>query len=216
MHLEHLDEYLNASHVQTFLLFSFFLTMDVVELTSKLAVELTLPEDSSPIQIINKGLRKLGVRQGDLTPDSAEAVNFVDWQGQIQRGDHLIARDADGVIEHHGIFLGRLDAITKVADFWGEDKESARIRIRPLFHFVSGKAQLLVVRYNWDEKDTAWRDLSAELAIALAKEGHPQPLYNFLSHNCDHFATFCRTFRYVTKRATVSFHRLPMPHRSMK
>ena len=111
-----------ASHVQTFLLISFFLTMDVLELTRKLALELKLPEDSSPIQIIKKGLRKLGVQQGDLTPDSAEAVNFVDWQGQIQRGDHLIAREADGVIEHHGIFLGRLDAVTKWQIFGAKTK----------------------------------------------------------------------------------------------
>ena len=163
-----------------------------------IAASLGLSTDVAPLQIANEALILLGVKQGDLTPVSAFDVNLADWHGHIQRGDHIIVRDnSHDPIEHHAIFCGRQGdgGPTMIADMWGENKETARIRLRPFGDLLKGRSQLLVVRYDADKSSPIWREFSCAFAVDWAKFDGDRELYSVLNNNCDHFATFCRTFR---------------------
>ena len=112
-----------------------------------IAASLGLSSDAAPLQIANEALILLGVKQGNLTPVSAFDVGLADWHGHLRRGDHIIVRDnSRDPIEHHAIFCGRRgdSGPIMIADMWGEDKESARIRLRPFGDLLKGRSQLLV------------------------------------------------------------------------
>ena len=183
-----------------------------------LADILLVTRDSDPMTIVNEALTLLGIEQGDLTPATAGEVDMVDFADVLRPGDHVVVRERDYPVEHHAIYLGRSSDTgnrTSVADLWGSDQENAVIRIRPMSHFLAGRTQLLVVHYSFDARTDRFRTLTYALARAMAAN-RVLGLYNIVGYNCQHFATFCRTFRYdpntlsssTDKLRTVSFERL--------
>jgi hypothetical protein len=156
---------------------------------------LQLPANSEPMVIINKALTTIGVTSADLTPSNARVLDIVNNISTLIPGDQIMVREANQVTGHQAIFVGKVGGRISVVDMWGPDKASARIAVRPLKAFLTGKAQLLVFEYKSDSKE--FRTLTKELALAFAAEADPKLLYNALSNNCEHFATLCRTFRYA-------------------
>ena len=184
-----------------------------------------LPEDSSPIQVADEALRMMGLRQGDLTPQNADIVDLAEWQDILERGDHIITRSHPAaIIEHHAIFLGRIriaDGSSRwsMVDMSGDDKENATIAVRPMSVLLKGVDQLLVIRYTWDA-DPVWKALTAKfsetLAASLTDRTVPRQMYNLIGNNCQHFATFCRTFRCVTSdhaHLKSALNAVPLPSR---
>lgn len=163
---------------------------------SAFAKALRLPSDSEPFVIINKALSKLGLTRADLTPTNAEELDLIDGPPTLVPGDQIMVRTAKFITGHQVIFVGKIKGVTSVVDFWGPDKASAKIAIRPMSTLMKGRDQLLVFRYKCDESSNVWRELTKELALSFASNANPCLLYDALSNNCETFASFCRTFRY--------------------
>ena len=165
------------------------------ELTASFVEALQLPSDAAPMVIINSALSKAGISRADLTPKNAVELDLIDGPPTLVGGDQIMVRAANESTGHQAMFVEKVEGVTSIVDMWGQDKASARIAIRPMSALMSGKNQLLVFRYKCDETSDEYRKLSKDLALALAANANPGLIYNALSNNCEHFASFCRTFR---------------------
>jgi len=96
---------------------------------------------------------------------------------------------------HHGIYVGNKQMI----HMSGTTKEKATIRIDSVETFMeNANGRCIVIEYENDNEEA--RQLTCEYAkFFLEAHGSTEGLYNIVSFNCEHFATFCRTskWRYV-------------------
>lgn len=138
----------------------------------------------------------------DLSPKASKVVNVHDvyFKKVLKPGDH-IAVPMSIVPEvcrpwHHGIYEGEdTNGEHRVIHMNGDDKASAIIR-RDLFRdFCGNNANIAIVQY-----DDADGDRGHEMALRAALDALKSSLeevYNLIDNNCEHFATWCRTGRYV-------------------
>ena len=183
-------------------------------LASALDVELTSSEDVDCFAVLEAALTKLGIKC--ILPHNAEHVGIAELTDELSRGDHIVVRSAgrnEGF--HHGIYIGPYTPEGEanaskpkkfVVDMFGEPhegKQGATIRLRTMDEFMRTKGfpELAVVRYSNDTQ--AARNFSAGLALRAIQAHDRSGLYHLLSFNCDHFATFCRTMRWVNADVTA-------------
>ena len=137
-------------------------------------------------------------------PYAKPYVSAFEMYENIVEGDHIMVRATCGYW-HHGIYVGKQPMVNRdghnvslhaVVDFWGEDKEHARISLRPYNTFVNGATCWAKAEYP--EGAALKHPLSAQLAIAWVSyvEEHPVT-YNVALRNCEVFATICRCIRLV-------------------
>jgi hypothetical protein len=145
-------------------------------------------------------------------------VGIAELSDELSRGDHIVVRSAgSNAVFHHGIYIGPytpqggVDAAKPkkfVVDMFGEPhegKQGASLRLRTMDEFMRTKGfpELAVIRYSNDTQ--AARDRSACLALRTQHElCDCTGLYHLLGFNCNHFATWCRTMRWVTADVTAA------------
>lgn len=102
---------------------------------------------------------------------------------------------------HHGIFVG---GSVGVIHFTGENKRNATIKAGDLKSFCKGHT-LLKVRYL----NVKPRDPKDVIKIAERLRNNPFEWgeYKLLSHNCEHFATYCKIGKSVSVQLEEKFRR---------
>jgi hypothetical protein len=182
-------------------------------LASVLDAEFTNGDEVDCFTVIEAALTKLGIKS--ILPCNAQHVGIAELSDELSRGDHIVMRLAgSNAVFHHGIYIGpytphgEADAVKPkkyVVDMFGEDKQSASLRLRTMDEFIrNGYPDLAVIRYSNDTQ--AARDRSADLALRTQYELHDcTGLYNLLGFNCNHFATWCRTMRWVSADVTTAY-----------
>jgi hypothetical protein len=182
-------------------------------MASALGVKITDGDNVDYFAILEVALTQLGIKC--ILPHNAQHVGIAELSDELSRGDHIIVRSAgSNAVFHHGIYIGPYapqgepePANPKskkkyVVDMFGETyegKEGARIRIRTMDDFMRTKGfpELAVIRYSNDTQ--AAKDISADLALFMQSMLHDcTGLYDLLGRNCSHFATWCRTMRWVS------------------
>lgn len=107
---------------------------------------------------------------------------------QLSPGDHIATYRERFPVKylHHGIFVG---GSVGVIHFTGENKRNATIKAGDLKSFCKGHT-LLKVRYL----NVKPRDPKDVIKIAERLRNNPFEWgeYKLLSHNCEHFATYCK------------------------
>ena len=138
----------------------------------------------------------------DLSPKASKVVNVHDvyCKNVLKPGDH-IAVPMSTVPElcrpwHHGIYEGQdTNGEHFVIHMNGGDKASATIR-RDLFRdFCGDHANIAIVQYDDADGDRG-HGMALRAALDALKSSHEE-VYNLIDNNCEHFATWCRTGRYV-------------------
>jgi hypothetical protein len=193
----------------------------LLELLAKtLGVELRDAVD--PFAVLEAALTHLGVKS--VLPIDAKPVGI---RESLDPGSHIVVRAAgSNAVFHHGIYIGpytpegAVGEDEYVIDMYGapdEGKRGARLRLRPMSKFINMKGfpELAVVRYAADTP--AVRERTVALALmAQSTLGDCTGLYNLLGCNCNHFATWCRTMRWVcedlaaaTEQTHAATRRLP-------
>jgi hypothetical protein len=184
-------------------------------LASALEVQLADSDEVDPFALLEAALTKLGIKF--ILPHSAQHVNITELSDELSRGDHIVVRSAgSNEVFHHGIYIGPYTppggrGETKprkyVVDMFGETHEGsagASLRLRTMEEFLRtrGFPELAVIRYSEDTQ--AARDRSADLALSTQQLHDCKGLYHLLGFNCNHFATWCRTLRWVTAEVTAA------------
>lgn len=132
------------------------------------------------------------------------AVQFKDpfhMMARIVPGDQIMMVTESG-IRHHGIYLG-FDVQSDrpvVADFWGKDKNDAKISVRNYSDFVIGAVGFAKAEYP--EGTALDHNLSLQLARQFVEYAKTHTIkYDAATCNCEHFATLCRCLRCVSSVA---------------
>lgn len=116
-----------------------------------------------------------------------EIEQITDYR-QLSPGDHIATfREKFTVAySHHGIFVG---GNVGVIHFEGENKRNATVKAGDLKSFCKGN-KLYKVRYL----NVKPRDPKDVIKVAERLRNNPAVWgeYNLLSHNCEHFATYCK------------------------
>lgn len=101
----------------------------------------------------------------------------------------------DGTFLHHGIYLKEE---MNVIEFHGEDKKSAKPKIRSLTKFVAGSVDAEVYRVQYKDSDCLPVDETIQLGReAVRKAGSWQP-YDLILNNCETFATYLKTGKKIS------------------
>lgn len=105
---------------------------------------------------------------------------------------------------HHGIFLGEIEDVEMVIHMVPEDN----ITCVKLDDFAAANRDALCVVKHRDESPEALQE-----CIKRAYEKKAAGVqYDKVTNNCDHFATYCKTGKYVARKAEIMF-ALPPPVR---
>lgn len=146
-------------------------------------------------------------------PKNATPVRVDRMHEQLFRGDHIIVRDTGSKAPfHHGIYIGKLPEVGDdyyVVDMFGESKEDARVAVRSVSIFLntSMQPQLAVIKY----KSRAFEEFAALIALQCCETRLAWPgLYNLFSHNCENFATWCKTLRSVNDIVFYTIHTITL------
>jgi hypothetical protein len=160
-----------------------------------------------------------------LLPDGAEVIHLSKVH-KLRPGDHLLVRfklyvpgnsNCLGVsidAWHHGIFTGMEEDDLWVIDMGPADREAlknpllnvpANIQKRTLADFVGQESHLAVYRYPNTIDTPGHRALVLERAWELLHADlENQPEYNVLIKDCEAFAVYCWTGRYVKDRLRLT------------
>ncbi len=138
----------------------------------------------------------LGVQS--LSPERAEEVDLGIVAGALESGDHIAVVKYKEEHWHHGIYLGQVAGAASVMDFWGPDKGSAQISVRPLRDFLVGAQLVAKVQYGVADGplNRTLTVLVAHLVAQLYPHGRGG-ISNAAFNNCECFATFCKIGRWV-------------------
>ena len=101
----------------------------------------------------------------------------------------------DGTFLHHGIYLKEE---MNVIELHGEDKKSAKPKIRPLTEFCAGSVDRKLYRVQYQEGDylpVSETIQRAKEAVEKAKSWEP---YHLVVNNCETFATFLKTGKKIS------------------
>lgn len=174
------------------------------------------------------------VRLSDfLLPDGADIIHLSNVH-KLRPGDHLLVRfnipipgslnaGSAATIDawHHGIFTGLKEDDLWVIDMGPTDPAAltnpaksvpANIQERTLASFVGHETHLAVYRYPADIDTPEHRSLVLKRAWdMLHADPESQPDYNILVTDCEAFAVYCWTGRYVKDRSRLTDH-LPTHH----
>ena len=139
----------------------------------------------------------------NLSPQAKTLVNAIDvYKGRVslQPGDH-IAVPIFGFPEvfrpwHHGIYEGEKDDEHWVIHMSGDDKASSTIRRESLQVFCGNSMSIVIVQYTDENGQDDAHGVALRRALK-ALETPPGEIYDLICNNCEHFATWCRTGRYV-------------------
>ena len=131
-----------------------------------------------------------------LDPPRADFyTSVVNLMAKIRPGDHIAVQGPGGGYWHHGIYIGLQPGAggewAAVVDVWGESKEAATVRVRPLDDFLRGASRLARVKYA----KGAARSRADTVAVALRLEERARQrgfAYNAAANNCEHFSVLCR------------------------
>lgn len=137
-----------------------------------------------------------GARPFSLCPVSYQLIHM-SAVTEINRGDHIarpIIKNGPVSPWHHGIYAGHDGKDHLVIHVQGDDKASATIRQDTMENFAQDATHIAIVEYREDNEDH--RNATFERAHEALKNP-PGELYDLLRNNCEHFATYCRTGRYV-------------------
>ena len=105
----------------------------------------------------------------------------------LRPGDHIEAVGDGYTYYHHGIFLGHDQGRNNVAEVVNEETAPRYTNLNSFT--VNGTKPLY--RINYRQCDPAAQVVSrAKHFVAHPEKWGP---YNLLSHNCEHFATYCKT-----------------------
>lgn len=147
------------------------------------------------MEVLNVDYTKLGFP--DLQPSNSRVVTFSDlFESELYPGMHLAVNKRVLPHWHHGIYIGKEDGKHVIVDMNGPDKSSVKIGMRLLDQFLNGVHEIRVVEY--DDDTAANRQIAVLRAIAACAPDAVQPLYDVLASNCECFAFWCRTNRYVS------------------
>lgn len=103
----------------------------------------------------------------------------------------------DGTFLHHGIYLKEE---MNVIEFHGEDKKSAKPKIRSLTKFVAGSVDAEVYRVHYKDSVCLPVDQTIQLGReAVRKAGSWEP-YDLILNNCETFATYLKTGKKISKQ----------------
>ena len=181
------------------------------ELLQLLAKALNVAPDASgnvrPFDVVEQAMTTLGIMV--LLPSNAKHVDIGEWHRKLRRGDHVIVRSANSnEVFHHAIYIGPYNPPGQdkeheyVVDMYGEPqdgKHGASLRLRKMSQFLKTKGYPELAALEYSNDTPAARDCTAGLALlAHAELRDVKGLYNLLDCNCDHFATWCRTMRWVS------------------
>lgn len=130
-------------------------------------------------------------------------------------GDHIYAVRLGGTYAHHGIDCGDGSVIHYTSDSWLGQRQISRtdmevfakddeVQVKDYEAFIqslrapetlSGKAnfKLSEIVNRWQGVDTENLDFSAEAVLARAEARIGEQAFNIMFHNCEHFATWCKT-----------------------
>jgi hypothetical protein len=134
----------------------------------------------------------VGSRPFYLCPEAYQLIHM-SAVTKINPGDH-IARPMIKVSQwHHGIYAGHDGKDHLVIHMQGDDKPSATIFQDTMENFAQDATHIAIVKYRKDNED---HRATLERAHEALKNP-PGELYDLLHNNCEHFATYCRTGRYV-------------------
>lgn len=127
--------------------------------------------------------------QADVLLEPSDVIQKVEittidtFYDTVQLGDHIAVPMITGGW-HHGIFVGKTQSPTSSVIHL----ESATYKLDPMGVFRGDAAHLAIIYYK--EADKAG-------TLQRAQEAYTRGIYNFLLHNCEHFAAFCATGRSV-------------------
>lgn len=96
----------------------------------------------------------------------------------------------DGTYLHHGIYLKEE---MNVIEFQGEDKKSAKPKIRSLTKFVAGSVDAEIYRVQHKKSDCLPVDETIRLGREAVRKAGSWERYNLIFNNCETFATFLKT-----------------------
>jgi hypothetical protein len=138
----------------------------------------------------------------DLSPKASKVVDIEDVyiKKVLKPGDH-IAVPMSTLSElcrpwHHGIYEGEdTNGEHFVIHMNGGDKASATIRRDSFRVFRGNNANIAIVQYD-DADGDCGHEMALRAALDALKSSHEE-VYNLIDNNCEHFATWCRTGRYV-------------------
>lgn len=102
---------------------------------------------------------------------------------------------ADGTFLHHGIYLKEE---MNVIELHGEDKKSAKPKIRPLTEFCAGSVDRKLYRVQYEEGDylpVSETIQQGKEAVEKARSWEP---YHLVKYNCETFATFLKTGKKIS------------------
>ena len=116
-------------------------------------------------------------------------------------GAHIATGESEGTF-HHGIVIDTSGEMT-IVHFWGEKKQDARIQTTTLNTFLAGHPNLVgkktrplyLINYT-DDTEQKRQDTVHNARVLLTQAD--QHMYNILNSNCECFACFCRTGRWVS------------------
>ena len=145
-----------------------------------------------------------GARPFSLCPEAYQLIHM-SAVTKSNPGDHIarpIIKDGPVSPWHHGIYAGHDGKDHLVIHMQGDDKASATIRQDTMENFAQDATHIAIVEYQEDNEDhrKATLDRAREALEEKAHEALKNPpgeFYDLLRNNCEHFATYCRTGRYV-------------------
>lgn len=134
----------------------------------------------------------------DLTPRACKLCSLVTLLANVEPGDHIairsVYRGRTDVIWHHGIFMGGVHVVHMHPD--------GNISKVTLDQFVAAPSSdtyvesAAVLQYEGDS-DAAHARTLYMANFALHDEKFQALVYDVLTRQCDGFAAWCRTGRYV-------------------
>ena len=139
----------------------------------------------------------------DLSPARKVLVDGTEVAYRAKPGDHIAVPFGGSWVEgvytgawHHGIYLGINDhGEPRAIDMSGRTDQESNIKEVTLSELRGGESVFAIVIY---ENDTDIKKEKTKEKAKLALETYkdcPADLYNVISSNCEHFATWCRTGR---------------------
>ncbi|CAF1096868.1 unnamed protein product [Didymodactylos carnosus] len=161
-----------------------------------------------------------------LRSRNAEEVRLLNARTQLYNGAHIATGTGRGPY-HHGIVTNMNENIT-IIHFFGPDKRHASIRECNLEQFLAGNDDsssktfrrrqlgflagvegdvrgvnlrpLYLIHYEYDN-ETA-RQATVTRAIDNLEQENPIT-YDLVSHNCESFATYCRTLQWESEQVNI-------------
>jgi len=138
----------------------------------------------------------LGDERVDLFPSNAVLISVLDWKEVLYDGAHVaVAFRTDNPLAeiawHHGIYVGNRTVIDN-----NDRDNSSSIRLTSFEEFIEvGDIMSSFALISYEDDNDEKRNISLNCANTLlnSESNVNSKLYDLVSFNCQHFATFCRT-----------------------